>query len=273
MFLYTSITLTKATKLVQITTPTAVWTDPNLDVSFSKFDFLLVGSGGRGSVGSGGGGNGGGGAAMFYNRSLVPSELKEQGFEINIPSIYSTNARFRILGVESNIGGGISGGDGSNSGRGGNGYSIGKPGAGGGGGGYRTYRVGSGGGGVNDSGRDVNVGTGGLGVSSSNPTTSNQTSYHGGSGDVFGGGKGGINPATTLLQIPLFALGGTGKGGDGFVDDVVHYGQGGGGGSYGDGGGASNPNGGYGAGGAGSTNQMHIQYEGGQGIAVLYYHS
>ena len=209
---------------------------------------------------------------MFYTASLVPSELKEQGFAINIPLVYSTNARFRMLGIESNIGGGISGENFTNSGRGGDGYNIGKPGAGGGGGGFSTYKLGAGGGGVNDSGRDVNVGTGGLGVSSSTPTTSNQTSYHGGSGDLFGGGLGGVNPSSILLQIPLFALGGTGKGGDSFIDNTIHYGQGGGGGSYGDGGGASDPNGGYGAGGAGSTNQMQIQYEGGQGIAVFYYH-
>ena len=258
-----------------------MWTDPNLDLAYSKFDFLLVGSGGSGSVQSGGGGNGGGGAAMFYTAELVPSELKEQGFAVHIPSAPSTNAKFRVLGVESNIGGGAPGGNSTNSSKGGNGFSIGKPGGGGGGGSYTMNQKGAGGAGVNGGGSGIGLGTGGAGVSSSTPTTSNQQRWNGGSGTVFGGGLGGENPATTLLQIPLFALGGTGKGGDGYVDGVIRYGQGGGGGGYGNGGGggtedggsSAKQDGGYGAGGAGATNQMQIQFKGGQGIAVLYYHS
>lgn len=218
---------------------------------------------------------------MFYTAELVPSELKEQGFNIFISIATGTSSRFRLLGVESEIGGGVSGGNSAGSSKGGNGYSIGKPGAGGGGGSFTMNQIGAGGAGVNGGGSGIGLGTGGAGVSSSTPTTSNQQRWNGGSGTVFGGGLGGENPATTLLQIPLFALGGTGKGGDGYVDGVVRYGQGGGGGSYGNGGGGgaedggsrSKQDGGYGAGGAGATNQMHMQFTGGQGIAVLYYHS
>ena len=100
------------------------------------------------------------------------------------------------------------------------------------------------------------------------------TSYKGGDGvgSVIKGGPAGTNPIGSSMSIPLFALGGTGKGGDGSYQGV--YGQGGGGGSYGDGGsGLSGKSykGGYGAGGTGKSDRIDEDNSGGQGIFVLYY--
>ena len=282
----TSITLQKAAKLVQITTPLNTETNysESMDITFENVNVLVVGGGGSGESATSRGGRGGGGGALLYVSDASPSEYKNQNIKYKIGNGGTERNGFDSIlilsGISIKAGGGYYGtNNGDLSGAGGDGYNASKPGAGGGGGNYTpgVKYGGGGGGGVNGAGSissSDKSGIGGQGVSSINPSTINNTSYKGGDGvgSVIKGGPAGTNPIGSSMSIPLFALGGTGKGGDGSYQGV--YGQGGGGGSYGDGGsGLSGKSykGGYGAGGTGKSDSIDEDNSGGQGIFVLYY--
>ena len=284
--LNTSITLQKAAKLVQITTPLNTETNysESMDITFENVNVLVVGGGGSGESATSRGGRGGGGGALLYVSDASPSEYKNQNIKYKIGNGGAERNGFDSIlilsGISIKAGGGYYGtNNGDLSGAGGDGYNASKPGAGGGGGNYTpgVKYGGGGGGGVNGAGSissSDKSGIGGQGVSSINPSTINNTSYKGGDGvgSVIKGGPAGTNPIGSSMSIPLFALGGTGKGGDGSYQGV--YGQGGGGGSYGDGGsGLSGKSykGGYGAGGTGKSDSIDEDNSGGQGIFVLYY--
>lgn len=166
------------------------------------------------------------------------------------------------------------------------GFSVPSLGRGGCGGGasYITssYTRGAQGGGATGDGADWDEETVENGVSEENPNT--LVAGSGGSTTVAGG-SGGDNGGFDTA-IPLFALGGTGKGGRTIATRAVPCG-GGGGGGYGDGGtgawgnhingGGSSTDGGYGAGGGGGGGDYGISggypgSDGGQGIVVIRYH-
>ena len=86
MFLYTSITLTKAAKLVQITTPLNTETNysESMDITFENVNVLVVGGGGSGESATSRGGRGGGGGALLYVSDASPSEYKNQNIKYKI---------------------------------------------------------------------------------------------------------------------------------------------------------------------------------------------
>ena len=280
----------KAEKLVQVTTPLDSETAFTFESGYLFVDVLGVGSGGGGSF-QGRGGSGGG--SMFYLADADIKTIDDNTYTIPSPN-KSSQTYYSYMVFGNNIQCGLN----STSRNGTQGPVISlstnqtavQPGSGGGGASASLTTqsaAGAQGGGV------LGDGNSGIdnGVNENTPYT-NGSSGSGESGNSGSGGEGWKYGSDRRGKIPLFALGGTGRGGFismiGFPDsnNSIRWDIGGGGaGGYGDGGnglcrgssgqmaGSSSVDGGYGAGGGGGLGMTSYPAgDGGQGIVVLRYH-
>ena len=295
MFLNTSITLQKAAKLVQITTPLNTETAINIESGFSKLEWCLVHAGAGGGGGNvrynGGGGGGGstilgelltlldggiytggyiirsGGAGGEGRTSIAPGGIGSKPDMANIWFRKNESYVYNILHQFNGNGGSGAGSEGRGS-NGGPGSGL-----------LNTsgVKLGIGGGGGGASEGETDLSAGGIGGAGGS-VYYNGTTYNGGKGysptniSVPNGGGGGSGASSVSIgknavnyigalsvSVPndfeKYGITGSGKGGNGAI--------------IGSGGESSLPN--YGSGGKGGKIK-ESGLSGQQGILFIYYH-
>jgi hypothetical protein len=293
LFLNTSITLQKAAKLVQITTPLNTETAINIESGFSKLEWCLVHAGAGGGGGNvrypGGGGGGGstilgelltlldggtytggyiirsGGVGGEGRTSIAPGGIGKEPDMANIWFKKNGSYVYNILHQFNGNGGSGAGSGGSN---GGPGSGL-----------LNTFgvKLGIGGGGGGGSEGETDFAAGGAG-GAGGAVYYNGTTYNGGKGyspsniSVPNGGGGGSGASST--NIGKNAVNYIGALSVGVPNDFEKYGitgsgEGGNGGKIGSGGESSLPN--YGSGGKGGKIK-ESGLSGQQGILFIYYH-